>query len=91
MSFHNYISALRVLVRLARHLAGTTAAVAGYRNAAELGLPLRAVYGLAAASNVGTFTFIARRRISVFLREKLQKSEEEKNFLKKKKSGSGGR
>jgi len=72
-----------MLVRLERHLAGTAAAVAGSRNAAELGLPLRAVYGLAAASNVGTFTFIARRRISVFLREKLQKSEEEKNFFKK--------
>jgi hypothetical protein len=38
----------------------------------------RAVYGLAAASNVATFTYIAPRRIIVFLREKLQKSEEEK-------------
>ena len=80
-----------MLVRLERHLAGTAAAAAGSRNAAELGLPLRVVYGLPAACNVGTFTFIARRRISVFLREKLQKSEEEFFFLKKKESGSGGR
>jgi len=43
------------------------------------------------SSNVGKFTFIARRRISVFLREKLQKSGEENFFLKKKKRGSGGR
>jgi len=70
-----------MLVRLERHLAGTAAAVAGSRNASELGLPLRAVYRLAAASNVSTFTFIARRRISVFLRGKLQKSEEEKFFF----------
>ena len=72
-----------MLVRVGRHLAGTAAAVAGSRNTAELGLSPRAVYGPAAASNVGTFTFIARRRISVFLREKLQKSEEENFFLKK--------
>ena len=38
-----------MLVRLERHLAGPGAAVAGSRNAAELGLPLRAVCGLAAA------------------------------------------
>jgi hypothetical protein len=80
-----------MLVRVDRHLAGTAAAVAGSRNTAALGLPPRAVYGLAAASNVGISTFIARRRISVFLREKLQKSAEEKIFLKKEKSGSGDR
>jgi len=50
-----------MLVRLERHLAGTAAAVAGSRNAAELGLPLRAVYGLAAASNVGTLRLPSSR------------------------------